>query len=58
MTDVVFAIRLPHMFDCCSYLIDLTYVILLKTEGRTISGSGAVQRLVESRIVGEGEGGL
>ena len=38
----------------CSYLIDLTYVVLLKTEGHSISGSKAVQRLVETRIVSEG----
>ena len=38
----------------CSYLIDLTYVVLLKTEGQSISGSNAVQRLVETRIVSEG----
>ena len=43
----------------CSYLIDLTYVVLLKTEGQSISGSNTVQRLVETRIVSEGmrEGG-
>lgn len=38
-----------HMLLC--YLIDLTYVVLLKTEGQSISGSNTVQRLVETRIV-------
>lgn len=38
-----------HMLLC--YLIDLVYVVLLKTEGKSINGSSAVQRLVETRIV-------
>lgn len=37
----------------CSYVVDLTYYLLTKADGKSWQGDSAVERLVEARTVSQ-----